>query len=218
MSTATQETFQGFAEASVQKIPTLACVGYVDEVGEGKLSESQNYVVQPITIRPYGPGRTVVHRILYRPEWLESNFNPDSLSEYGDDGAKMLSVYRRNINVKGGISALKGLAGSEEAFKALAAKLLSLTDKSIPSVSSAIRDFFTANKESENPIQVGYVLRQRKDKAGEDENGKQQYELANGYEVAEFFFDTADARKKLKQRATRSKDGSFKIAFDEDGE
>ena len=211
MSTATQETFTGFAEAKVSKLPALSCVGTVEEVGEGKLSSTENYVVQPISIRATGPGRSITFRILYRPEWFEPTFDPNSLEEYGPEGSKMLAVYRKNIAAKGGIAALKGLAGSEENYVKLAKALLTAQDKSIEGVRETLRTFF-----SENDVEVGYVLKQRKDKVGEDENGKGIYELANGYEVGEFYFPTAENLKKQVQRANRSKDGSFRVAFDQE--
>jgi hypothetical protein len=230
MSTATQ-TLQGFSEAKVQKLPSLACIGYVDEVGEGKVSSTGNYVVQPIKLRAHTPGRNANTNILYRPEWLDPNFEPNDLDELGEEGSderkqgkSMLSVYRRNIAERGKISALKGLAGSEENFAQLANILvtlprdLSTTDGStafVMAVSQNLRDFLTVRNEG---VDIGYILRQRQDKAGEDENGKTIYELANGYEVQEYFFPSPEKLKSLRQRAAKTKDGAFKIAFDEDGQ
>lgn len=219
MSIATEQEFQGFAEAKVQKQPTLACVGTVDEVGDGKVSESGLYVVQPFKLRAKTPGRNVSTNILYRPEWLNPNFDPNSLeaadTEEDNSGSRMLSVYRRHINVKGGVSSLAGLSGSAAGFKRLAHSLLNLTDeqKEQPAVVSAmLRDFFTVKNEG---VDVGYILRQRRDQVGENEEGKKIYELANGYEVNEYFFPTAEKLKALRQRAERSK-GTFKFAFDEE--
>lgn len=211
MST-TQQTLTGFQEATVQKIPSLAVIGRVSEVGEGKLSASQNYVVQPVKLEGTGAGRNAAVYWLYRPDWLEAGFDPASLEQYGDEGRSMTHVYRRNIAVKGGISTLKGLAGSDAAFGTLAGTIIGLSDKSIVNVQNALREFLTVTNED---VQIGYVLKQRKDKAGTDDDGKAIYELANGYEVNEFFFVTAENIKKLKQRAARSK-GEFVLTFDAD--
>lgn len=224
MSTAAQGTFQGFAEAKVNKIPSLACTGYVEEVPEGKLSESQRYVVQPVTIRGLGASKTLTHRILYRPEWFRPGFDPSSLEEFGDEGKSMQTVYRKNINVRSGISALKGLAGSDERFQNLAVAIMTAaaalpvdangnpTDLDIPTVQGILREHLV-NPDGDY-TEIGYDLRQRKDKAGEDENGKTVYELANGYEVGDFWFVSNDAKKKKVQRASRTADGSYCVAFD----
>jgi hypothetical protein len=200
----------GFAEASVQKLPSLACIGYVDVVADGKVSESGKYIVQGITLRGFGPSRGCSTNLLYRPEWISATFNPDSLNEFGDEGQKMLAVYRRNIAVRDGISALKGLAGSEERYQALAQKLLTLPAVTEATVSDVLKEFFSGDQ-----FEIGYVLRQRKNKTGEtDENGKDVYELTNGYEVQEYFFVTKANIEKLQKRAARSKDGMFKVAFE----
>lgn len=212
MSTSTQTSFAGFQEAAVQKIPSLAVIGKVSEVQDGKLSQSANYVVQPVKLEGSGAGRNATVFLLYRPEWLRAGFDPSSLEQYGDEGRSMTHVYRRNIAVKGGISTLKGLAGSDEGFGTLASQIIGLADNSIANVQNVLREFLTVTNEQ---VQIGYVLKQRKDKAGEDDNGKTIYELANGYEVGEFFFVNAENIKKLKQRAARSK-GEFVLTFDPD--
>lgn len=211
MSTATQTL--GFQEASVEKLPRLACVGTVTEVGEGKLSEAGVYIVQPITIRGTGAGRGVRLNLLYRPEWLDVTFNPNKLEEEYEGGKSLLSVYRRNIATKGGISALKGLAGSEEAFNTLAAALLTAEDKSIQGVQQVLRDFFLSTNED---VEIGYILKQRQQKVTNPETGETEYELTNGYEVGEWFFNTEENRKRLVARAAKTRDGSFRIGFDQD--
>jgi hypothetical protein len=124
----------------------------------------------------------------------------------------MLAVYRRNIGVRDGIAALKGLTGSQERYQALAQKMLTLPLVNEATVTAVLKEFFADGDEHE----VGYVLRQRKNKVEgvTDENGKQVYELTNGYEVQEYFFVTKDNLARLQKRAARSKDGNFKIAFE----
>jgi hypothetical protein len=203
---------QGFAEAATQSIPSLACIGYVDEVGEGKISASGTYVVQPIKIRANDAGRNITVQLLYRPEWLDPNFLPAGLLEH-DGGSSMLFVYRRNIREKGRVSVLQGLSGSDEGFARLAANIFTLPEKSIVAVQDTLRDFFVANQES--GVEIAYVLKQKREKAGVDENGKQQYELAQGYEVGEFHYATPENLKRLKQRASRPT-ANLKITFGEE--
>jgi len=193
-------------------MPSLACIGEVSEVPEGKLSSTEMYIVQPVKIRAAGPGRSLKINVLYRPEWLDRDFDPNSLND-AEGGSKVLAVYRRNIAGKGTISTLKGLSGSDVAFGQLAENLLSLTAQSITSVENALREFFTVTNEG---TQFIYVLKQGKQKVGEDENGKTIYELTSNYEVSEFHFLNQENVKKMKARANRSQDGSFRLAFDQD--
>lgn len=223
MSTATQENL-GFQEAKIAKVPSLACIGTVGEVGEGKISSTGSYVVQPISLRANGPGRGTRLNLLYQFDWLVRGFDPASLDEY-ENGASMLSVYRRNIAVKDGISNLKGLAGSDAAYQTLGSLLLTeqvrATYKSteeekanaIEAIQNILREFLMVTNEE---TLVGYVLKQRKEKTVDSETGKTTYELASGYEVGEWFFTTPESIKKVKLRADRSKDGMFRLGFDPD--
>lgn len=207
----------GFIEAEVPELPTLECLGYVDEVGEGKVSQKGVYVVQPIHIQGISGSRSTTLNLLYRPDWFVPGFNPNKLEElYGEEGRKMLAVFRRYIAAKKSMSWLKGLAGSDEKFLALQQRILSISqdgaEPSIEAVRETLRSFLLTENEGTD---IGYTLRQRRDKVeGEtDENGKAIYELANGYEVQDFWFATADNIKKKILKAKRS-EGSIKIAFD----
>lgn len=226
MSTETQQTTLGFAEAPVIKMPRLACIGKVSEVGEGKESSSGMYNVQPIKVRPVGPGKPITIQLLYRPEWLTVGFEPKSILDYGIDeetgkdvGKSMYYVYRMHVNRPGneersyGVCHLKGLSGSDEGYAQLVHNLLSTEDKSVFSMQEVMREFFTVTNENMN---VGYILQQKTQKTTDPDSGKTVYVLDSGYEIGGWFRVDADSVKRVKLRAERAKDDSFKIAFDPD--
>lgn len=232
MSTASQQQL-GFASATVDKLPTIACVGYVDEVGEGKVSKSEVYINQPIKIRGNGANRSVTKYLLYRPEWLVPGFNPDTIKESGDGARGMLFVYQSNIIPGRGakkISALQGLCGSEERFNELANRLLTAsypetgdnatpeetaaaTSALIAQVRSILHQFLVV--EGGEAVPVGYQMIQEKEDTGDvDEKGKKVKVATERYTLGDFFYPTEQKLKNLRSFA-QHQPGKMRVAFDE---
>jgi hypothetical protein len=196
MSTQTQPVF-GFKTPDVEALPRLACVGGIEKV-EGKTTAKGVYDMQVITLSPYESAPRNVTRVnfLYRPEWLDSNFDPNTLKEEFE-GDKMLAVYRMHIASKTATTTLQGIAGTEEGFGQLSYALITAEDKSIEGVQAVISNYL-----NETQPTVGYYLQQRRRKTDEvDENGKAIYELEGGYEVGSFFLPTEDNMKRLDKQA-----------------
>lgn len=208
------ETLLTFQAASAPALPRLVCVGSVTEVGEGHVSRSQKYVVQPIKIAPEGTGRGITYNLLYRPEWMRPGFDPKNLTaDISEDDAEamaeaksMESVYRRHIHVRNGISALRGMSGSDEAFATLSNRLLTLEEVSIPAVQEVLHTFFTEDNEG---VLFGYVLKQQQSKTDEidPDTGRNVYVPENRYEVDHFFDFSEKALRSYQKRAEKSKSG-----------
>jgi hypothetical protein len=200
MSAATKSPF---VEALVAKKPILLCIGYVDEVGECKESESGQYLVQKIHIAPVGPGRGAYPNFLFRPEWLRPGYDPKSLSSV-KGGDKMLFVYRNNIAGYKSTSVLKGLSGSEERYAELASRLQGLATVDPESVQATLKSFLV-DEVQEDPVLIGYDLVQGKDDTGEtDDKGKKIKVLNDRYEVGDWWFATEENKKKKRAAAAAS--------------
>jgi hypothetical protein len=209
-----------FTAANVAPMPKLICVGSVSQVLEGKVSQTGSYVVQPIQIAAYGTGRDARYNLLYKPEWFTPGFDPQSYYEgieEGDDEAvrqanSIVSVYRRNINVRSGISALRGMAGSEEAFNTLANRVLSLDEITIEAVTEVLSNFFANDNEG---VMFGYVLKQQHTKTDDidPETGKNVWVPENRYEVDRFFDYSEKAIEGYKRQAEKSAGGVI-VTFD----
>ena len=214
-ATETAKERRGFAPAPVQAQPGLACLGYVDDVPEGKVSGSQKYVVQGIGIKGIKGSRGVKTNLLYRPEWLRADFDPAQIEQqYDADTAKgLLFVYRKMFGTSGRLGALEGLCGSTEKYYELSDKICALPEVTTEAVWQAIREFFI----KDNPgTTCGYILKQRRDKLDElDADGKQQYALAEGYEVSDFFVPNEKGIEAQIKRAAKS-EGQFRVAFEVD--
>ncbi len=241
MSTQTaKETRKGFRQASATRKPTLACIGYVAAVGEGKESKSKKYNVNPIEINGLAAGPNTTVYLLTRPEWFEldaegnPSFRPDRLEEV-EGGSGILFVYQKNIAQKGNVSLLQGVAGNEDRFGDLAETLLTKSviingkeetaagDESAAVIEKLLEDFLVAG-DGESPFEIGYVLRQQSTKTDDvDADGKAIYVLENRYEVSEWFEATEANKKKFRKRAEKSAEKAkaagepvhFKVTFDE---
>jgi hypothetical protein len=213
------QTKLGFATVTVEKVPSLACVGKVVEVGEGKLSKAETYVVQPIIIRGNGANRQGRVNMLYRPEWFDPSFDPDSIkTDAGEQAKGMVFVYQRNIVPARGskkLSVLQGLAGTPERFDDLSARLLGATydENMITQVRNILNQFLVAEGED---VQIGYKLVQATEDTGEfDEKGKKVKALKEGYEVGDFFYPIKAHLVGQRAYAKKNPD-KLQIAFDED--
>ena len=210
-ATASSATANRFIKASVPKLPTLACIGYVKEVLEPKLTKSGSYINQPVVIAKTQGGRGVTHSIFYRPEMLKPGFDP-SVYESVEGGRGMLNMFRKHIAASGRITSLEGLIGSTTGYEFLQEALLSLPEVTMEAVhgvlKAALLDAAEAGKE------IGYILSQGTEDSGEtDENGKKIYVLTDRYEVQRWFPVTPEAIKPLQLRAKRS-EGDFVITFE----
>jgi len=198
-----------FGVADAQMKPRLACIGYVSEVGEGHISQSGYYVVQPVRLEALDAGQSTKVQVLYRPEWLTHTFKPKTLKDGDEQTQKSHFVYQKNIRVNSGISVLQGLCGTDEAFGDFMNKTARLPKAegtegpSIEDVQKCWTEFFDGNRNADGtPAQVGYILRQRRTKSDEvDENGKPVYILEDGYEVESFFYVNDKTIGQLRRRA-----------------
>lgn len=207
-----------FKDTSARKMPTLACLGRVQEVEEAAASKSGNYIMVPIKIEGYGASRSTRTQFMYRADWLDPNFNPESLLQF-EGGNGLYFVYGKNINQKGQISTLKGVVGAkEEPFEALSSQLQALPgvgteDGPKPEdVAATLRTFLV----DEGNGEFGYILRQQRTKAGEDAEGKPVYTFEPYYEIAEFGSGDEKWREKQYKRAERTPNGSFRVCFTEE--
>lgn len=229
----TQEKRQRqFAAADADIIPTLVCTGYVFKVGEGHLAKSENYNVNPIEIQPFGGGRPITQQFLSRPDWFaldgegKPSFRPKSLRT-ADGGKAMLYVYQKMMNGKGTMSALEGLAGTEERLCKLEDALIAaegLDGEESASVLEGVFQNVLIAKDGEDPVEIGYILKQRRQKTDDvDENGKRIYVRDKGYDLDGFWQVNDKNKKKYRKIAEQSAERqkakgepvSFKVCFDE---
>lgn len=223
-----------FAAGDAPKMATLVCTGYVFKIGEGHESKSGQYNVNPIEIQPFGGGRAATYQFLSRPEWFEFNdegkpsFRPQSLN--GVEGGKsMLFVYNKMINQKDTISAMHGLCGSKARLSLLESRIAAkypavADDVDSPSV---LEDIFTdvlLAKEGAEPFEIGYILRQAREKTDEvDDQGKVIYALKKSYDLSDFWEVNDKAKKAFRKKAEKSAERqkakgepiSFKVCFDD---
>ena len=219
----TQETQQMYELESVESAPkpTLVCVGTVGEVEEGYLSpKSEKYIVQPISIDALEGGRNTKVFLLYRPEWFVKGFKPKTLEDVDGRGKGLHWVYANHIRNDDKMSFLRGLTGSNEAFKILMNDLVSLPldeETQLPLISDItgiFQEFFSSNIDSTGqPVKIGYVLEQQRAKTGEvDDNGKDIYRLENRYQVKSFFDPTTKNLKSWENRIAKS-EGRFLLCY-----
>lgn len=222
MSNSTIETDNDlvFGEAEASRKPTLICVGTVGNVGQAKITASQNYILIPINLDPVDAGRKGKINFLYRPEWLVRGFKTHELKQ-ADEKAHF--VYSKFIASREKLSVLRGLCGSKEAFARLTKAILSLPDSggngpSMEDVADTLRTFFESNVDADGqPVLVGYELVQARTKTDDyetDTKGKKRriYLLDNRYEVGDFWDVTSEGIKKQNRRAEGSK-GMVKMTY-----
>lgn len=228
---------QGFRVPQAAYKPSLACLGYVDEVVGTKVSKSQNYLVSTISLKGYGASNDIKVYFTFRPEWLVSGFNPLAL-ERVEGGDKMIVVYRNNISSDDSTPLLKGLVGCDnDKYDGLAEKMFALEiDKMVDAednpdvgaicgaVNSVLIEVLINEKAGER---VGFILRQQSEKTGEvdAQSGKDIWRRLRWYEVNSWFNpDSEDAVKRLRTRAEKAAEKaanegrapSFKVMFSED--
>lgn len=218
MSANSSQTSMTFKDAPAQDLPKLIQLCRVSEVMEGKVSSSEKYIVQPVQLDAIGAGRSVRVNLLYRPEWLRPGFDPQSIAETIDDekeASSVLFVYRKNIAESGGISVLRGLAGSDEAFDRLANQLLSQEEVTIEGTTTILREFLIP-EDGEQTL-IGVELRQKSDKTGDvnPDTGKNIYIKTSGYDI-DSFYDATEKNIKSKRKFAEKSNGRARMTFTED--
>jgi hypothetical protein len=234
MSTDTQTSAPDFVAAKARELPTIACTGYIDEVGEVKATSGGDYAIFRINLVGTRGSRGQGFNFMFRPEWFDVGYNPEVIGTYDfpettEEETKkkrngMLSVYRRNIAPQSGLSALKGLTGSEDNWKVF----LQRREETANRIAAERPDDPTFNEEDVHAMltsfwsedcpgqEIGFVLKQGSEKTDQvDERGKVIYQKTDRHEVDSFFFVEDEKQvKALVQRAARSKDGKFIIGFE----
>ena len=198
----TPQTSFGFAAArnEVKELPKLACIGFIESVGESKVSGSGIYIWQPFTIGATQGGKKSFAGLCYRPEWLRPGFDPESLKAE-PNGNTLFTVYKMNIAGSNSLSALAGFAGSEDNFNQLAANIqAAIADKGddevMATVEAILREF--ANETAQ---EVGYYSVQKKEKGAD---GKKV--LVEGKrEIGGWFHPGPEADKRHAQDAAKGK-------------
>lgn len=192
--------------------PSLFCVGVVTEVENGHLSDSENYMVIPITITAKDAGKDTKIQFLYQPNWFTKEFNSilglrafksENINEKGNLSGSAW-VYSNNINNisddEHAVSVLRGICGSQAKFEELSDRLLNLEvpagadGPTVEDVTNTFREFLeTSVGKDGQPMLVGYTLEQESKRTGEinPETGKNVYVKTKKYVIARknSFFD-----------------------------
>ena len=204
----TPQTSFGFAAATeeARTLPKLACLGFIESVGEAKVSSSGVYIYQPFVIGASQAGKKTFAGLCYRPEWLRPGFNPDSLKAE-PNGSTLFTVYKMNIAGSNSVSALAGFAGSEENFQALAAAIQEgIADKDDSEVMATVEDILR-NFASENVQEIGYYSVQKTEK---DAEGK-KVPVSGKRELGGWFFPGPEADKRHQAEAAK---GKLQLAYE----
>jgi hypothetical protein len=184
----------GFKAGSAQKLPKFHCLGRISEIQSGKVSESQKYNVIPIVIEGFGASRSLWLWFCWRPDWLSADFDPGVFDDI-EDGNSYAYVYRKNIHDGSGVSLLRGLAGTDEAFNALATRLQALSPEQAndPAAVQAVLEAFFIDEELGGQ-KIGYTLKQVRTKTDDvDANGKPIYVREDRHELDKFWLPTTRA-------------------------
>jgi hypothetical protein len=227
----------GFNKPQAEEKPARANIGYVKEIGEGRVTNSGDYMFVKYDIGGYGASENIKGIFMFRPEWLVEGFNPGSLEKL-DGGKAFERQYRNHVSSDESLSTLQGLCGGkEELHDELADRIFSLgIDPNIPEVVNDTEEELQARQEACNVIldavrtclqqflvdekngeRVGYTTGHQYKKTDEvDEEGKAIYVRQRWREVKSWF-DPDDERavKSLLKRASKS-EGKFVISFTED--
>lgn len=217
---ATQTKQSGFKTPEAKPRPTLFCIGYVGEVGDGHLSSSEKSLVNQINIEAVDAGTPIRAYFCYRPEWLVPGFDPAVYKDV-EDGASAIFSYEKNIVSGESNSLLRGLAGSQEAFEKLATALQALPVEpgddgpSLEAVDGVLRSFFENNTEADgSPKRIGYTLVQQTSDTGEtDENGKKIYRREPYYKISSYW-DVTEKNIKAKVKMATKEPDKKKVTFE----
>ncbi len=137
----------------IPKMPDLACLGAVKDVGEAYLSDKGVYYVLPIQIEGKFGARDATFFFLFQPKWFEKAFDPATLLKEDRKG-RLYGAYRRFVNDETRVSALSALAG--DAFESLVEAFDGLGAVDETAVAEVLRQTLVGQD-------VGYILTQRYD-------------------------------------------------------
>jgi len=197
----------------VKKKPTLACLGYVKDVGAPKVNETTGTISVPIEIEALEQGQGRKYYFSYKQEMLEPGFSPAD----ADPGTEFL--YRKNLAVEdedsfdeGDVSALKAMTG--DAYEEVTEELIKVNGRGAEGVAEVLRERLLAL--AEDGLKFGYVLRQQYDKTGEtDDAGKAIKKATKWYEVGTFAIPTDAVLARWEKRAKKAKaDKPFILTFE----
>jgi hypothetical protein len=198
----TPQTSFGFAAATEEArlLPKYACLGFIEAVGEAKVTKSGTYIYQPFTIGATQAGVKSFAGLCYRPEWLRPGFDPESLKAE-PNGNTLFLVYKMNIAGSNSLSALAGFAGSEENFGQLAANIQTaiadLDDADVmATVENVLREFT-----NETNQEIGYYSVQKKEKGAD---GK-KVPVAGNREIGGWFYPGPESAKYQASEAAKGK-------------
>lgn len=204
------------------RIPTLACIGYVSEVGQMKETEDKgdgkpNYCMIPITLTPFEGGKKKVVNFLFRPEWFVPDFDPnkDIKEQWGDQANGPLFVYRRSFGTNSTIGVLTGIAGgSQQAGDALYDAIQVATGNGThpEDVVDILRDNIIGDGEEDGKI-LGYIVSQQSRRVKND-NDQWETVYTDQTEVSGFWEVTEKAKAEMEKRARRQKDGLFRVTWE----
>ena len=209
-----------FIKAEAQEMPSRACIGYIDDLGVAKETESGVYANCRVSIKPLEAGRANTTNLLFRPEWFTPGFNPKVIEEVTADNATaeeneklrkgMAFMYRKLFGTKESVGQLEVMVGGAEALDELSDKFAAFgKEPSVEDVGEIIRGFVF-----EKAATVGYVLKQSREKTDEvGEDGKPVYVLREQYEVSEWFVPTEANKKRMRNRAAKN-EGKFLLTFE----
>ncbi len=141
------------AAGKIPKMPDLACLGAVKDVGDVHLSEKEVYYVIPINVEGKFGGRDATFYFLFQPGWFEKDFDPAILLKEDKKG-KLYSAYRRFVNDESRVSALVALAGED--FDKLVTAFDELEEVDENAVAEVLKQVLPGQD-------VGYILSQRYD-------------------------------------------------------
>lgn len=212
--------------AKTPRIPTLACMGFVSEVGQVKETQdkgdgSPNYYMIPVTLSPYEAGRKKVVNFMFRPEWFDQGFDPntDIKDLWGEEKSKgPMFVYRRSFGTNSTIGSLTGLAGGDpKNGDALYDTILeSLKGVSPENIGETVEEVLRTNlvaEDGEGQV-VGYIVGQRSRRVQNQDTGKWDTVYEDQTDVTGFWQVTEKAKAEMEKRSRKQKDGLFRVTWE----
>jgi len=218
-----------FISSGADAMPTLYCIGEIEEIVPTKLSESEKYFVTRFNIKPLAAAKYGAKVWLtWHPDFLKTGYN--ALNE--ESGRKR--VYDSNIfrdpkrftatsspfdkDQKVGIATLHGLCGSDDMFVKIGNALHEAYNSAadVDDLPAAV-DVVLADLVG---VTVGYCLKQQWSKSGvKNEKGYDVMVRGRYYETAGMFYPTKENFEAITKavEAAKAKNPSIQcyICFDD---
>ncbi len=207
-----------FAALPTEVLPEQYCVGTVTAIQPFKLTASGFYIRAGFQVRPIGSGSSAFGGFMAYPDWLHRDFDPSKFNQKDPQSKSASFVYGSNIAPDpktGKISILEGLAGSPERSIELQTQIVGVTDRLkvsdagyLDALNTVFSNFILpdgkpATDSDGDEIQIGYVLKQKREK--DPETGKNTV-LMPGYQFDSFFYPTEAIVKGLRERVEKKGD------------